>query len=165
MFTEEQIILAFIFNRSGKTALSPSDIYFPLSLELNWLTTTEAKDFVNHCQQHSLLKKTPEGLIPTFDLHTVEIPRGFQPTKKYTSQSIEKTSSAHKTTYQRILEHIHNHTELSIKELDKELNELSQEKNIHNILAAVLYAKKHNVELPVTSKDIEQTILKEYLFS
>ncbi len=160
MFTEEQIILAFIFNRSGKTTLSPSDIYLPLSIELKWLTNTEAKDFVNYCQQQNLLKKTTNGLIPTFNFKDVEIPLGFQPTKKYISQSIEKSSTEQKTTYQRILDHIQNNTKQSIKDIEKELNNISQKKNIHPLLAAMLYAKKHDIDLPITSKEIEHTILK-----
>jgi hypothetical protein len=34
MESEAKIILAFLFNRSGKTVLSEAELYLPLSMEL-----------------------------------------------------------------------------------------------------------------------------------
>ena len=46
MESDAEIIIAFIFKRSGKQKLKLSEFYLPLSMQLNWFSPQEAKDFV-----------------------------------------------------------------------------------------------------------------------
>ena len=92
MNSEEMSIISFIFKRSGKDRLSESEIYLPLSLELRWFSSTEAKNFVKYATQTNLLNKEDGFLSPSFDVSKIKVPIGFQPSKK--DFKIEK-SSAH----------------------------------------------------------------------
>ena len=62
MAAEAEIILTFIFKRSGKQMLKESEIYLPLSIELGWFTTKEATTFVKQAieQDRLIEKKVPE---------------------------------------------------------------------------------------------------------
>jgi len=57
MDIEEKIIIAFLFKRSGKNKLKESEIYLPLSLELDWFSANEARQFVNLAVELKLLTK------------------------------------------------------------------------------------------------------------
>ena len=62
MDAEAKIIIAFLYNRSGKTALKESELYLPLAMELGWFTTKEAHEFVTDAINQELLVKK-EGLL------------------------------------------------------------------------------------------------------
>ncbi|MCK5459307.1 MAG: DUF2240 family protein, partial [Thermoplasmatales archaeon] len=57
MNSEAQMIISFLFKRSGKDKLTEPEIYLPLSLELGWFSTREAKGFVTYVLQQKLLVK------------------------------------------------------------------------------------------------------------
>ena len=47
MDSEKEIIISFLFKRSGKESLKFSDLYLALSMELNWFTPDDAKSFIS----------------------------------------------------------------------------------------------------------------------
>ena len=55
MNSEWEIIIAFLFKRSGREELSFSDLYLTLSIDLNWFTPEDAKAFVNMAIKQKLL--------------------------------------------------------------------------------------------------------------
>ena len=57
MNSEEETIIAFVFNRSGQKEIDYSKFYLTLSLNLNWFTPEDAKSFVNQAIKHELLIK------------------------------------------------------------------------------------------------------------
>ena len=48
MNSEAKIMIAFLFNRSGKNELKDSEIYLPLSMELGWLSAKESQEFIKY---------------------------------------------------------------------------------------------------------------------
>ena len=52
MNSEVQIIISFLFKRSGKNKLKESEIYLSLSLELGWFSARESREFVTYALQH-----------------------------------------------------------------------------------------------------------------
>ena len=97
MYTEEKIILTFIYKRSGKEQLSITEIYLPLSIELGWYSTTDAQLFIQHCLKHNLLKQTKKGIQPAFDIAAIQIPNGFTPKKPYNILNTQKKRITPKT--------------------------------------------------------------------
>lgn len=161
MPTEEQIILAFIYKRSGKDILPPQEIYLPLSIELNWLSTKEAQHFLQYCINQHLLKKTPTGIQTTFDITTIHIPTGFRPQQSYTEpQSINKQQTP-SNIYHTILQTIAQQKNTLLKEIEKEINTLADTKNVHPITTALLYAKQQNISLQYDISEIQNIILQE----
>ncbi len=79
MNSEAQIIISFLFKRSGKDELKDSEIYLPLSLELGWFSAREARDFVTYAIEQKLLVKKGALLTPGFDVKKILVPVGFYP--------------------------------------------------------------------------------------
>jgi hypothetical protein len=77
MDSEAKIILAFLFNRSGKTLLSEAELYLPLSMELGWLSSKESQQFVKYVLKKELLVRKEGMLSPNFSLDDIKIPVGF----------------------------------------------------------------------------------------
>ena len=71
MASEKEIIITFLYNRSGKSKLSYNELYLTLSIELNWFTPDDAKLFINQSISENLLKKEKEELSPNFDFHKI----------------------------------------------------------------------------------------------
>ncbi len=161
MSTEEQIILAFIYKRSGKEILPPQEIYLPLSIELNWLSTKEAQLFLQHCLNQHLLKETSAGLQTTFDITTIHIPIGFKPQQTYTETQSFKKQPIPSNIYHTILQAIAQQKNTSKTEIEKEINKLADTKNVHPITIAFLYVKQQNISLEYTISDIQNIILQE----
>ena len=70
-------LIAFLFQRSGKTRLDEKELYMSLSYELRWFTPEKAKIFLHKSVENGLLKSEGEEYCPTFDYQNVQIPLGF----------------------------------------------------------------------------------------
>lgn len=154
--SEMQIILAFLFKRSGKEELSAAEIYLPLSMDLKWFTPNQAKAFVNMALQQKFLEKKDSKMIPCFDYKKVVIPVGFSPTKQDVLEK-ETKLDAIKTIMVRISEK----AGLSDAEVSERISKTSEEKNISEGVAALLVAKEYNVEFEDCFEDIENRIFIE----
>ena len=161
MYTEEKIILTFIYKRSGKEQLSITEIYLPLSIELGWYSTTDAQLFIQHCLKHNLLKQTKKGIQPAFDIAAIQIPNGFTPKKPYNILNTKKKTYYTKNIYQDIIQTIASIKKISLSDIEKELRMQVATKNIHHITAAFLYTTQHHITLEYDISDIEQAILQE----
>lgn len=161
MYSEEKIILAFVYKRSGKEQLSITEIYLPLSIELGWYSTTDAQLFIQHCLKHNLLKQTKKGIQPAFDIAAIQIPNGFTPKKPYNIPNTPKKTYYTKNIYQDIIQTIASIKKISLSDIEKELRMQVATKNIHPITAAFLYTTQHNITLEYDISDIEQAILQE----
>jgi hypothetical protein len=160
MYTEEKIILTFIYKRSGKDHLTSSEIHLPLAIELKWFNNNDAKYFVQHCLELKILKKTTEGLQPTFDINTTKIPSGFTPSLTFNLKNNIPNNSTTMNKSNNIMKIITEHEKISYSLLMTRLKKLVLTKNITTIAAAVLYAKENEISLRYDLTDIEQVIVK-----
>ncbi len=160
MGSEEKIILAFIFSRSGKEKLTLSEIYLPLSMDLKWFSPKQAKDFVNQALERKLLVKR-DGLIKTgFDIKNVEIPVGFHPSiKTFEQKKYEKVEDFEKT--ENIVTGILKKTNLSEEKILEKIREVEKEKNICFDVAALLVGKEYGVSLEDFFEEVEDKIFIE----
>ena len=89
MASEKEIIITFLFNRSGKSKLSYNEIYLTLSMQLNWFTPDDAKLFINQTIEEKLIKKEKDLLSPNFDYKNIVVPVGFTPSKMVFKEKTE----------------------------------------------------------------------------
>jgi hypothetical protein len=158
MESEAKIIIAFLFNRSGKTMLKDTEMYLPLSMELGWFSTKEAQEFVKYSIKKELLTKKDGLLHPNFPVGTINIPVGFTPTKKLFS---EKTHGEKKENIlEDIVAQISTQTNRSSQEILKEITSEEKEKNILPEVAALYVARKYNVDMTDWYDAVEQKLLK-----
>jgi len=160
MVSEESIILAFIFKRSGKEILKESEIYLTLSIDLRWFSTDEAKAFVQYAKVHTLLERKNGGFSPTFNIHQTSIPTGFSPLKK--KYEIEKeATNKHKDVFEEIVQRICENIEKNKGSVIKEIQTIQQEKQLLREVAALLVARRYNIAIEDFFKEVDSILLKE----
>ena len=102
MVSEEEIIITFLFKRSGKSKLSFSDLYLILSMDLNWFTPEDAKAFVNLALKQKLLTKKGDLIKPNFDYDKIIVPVGFTPSKQvFEVKKVENHDEAEKDFFSK----------------------------------------------------------------
>ncbi|HIH00236.1 MAG TPA: DUF2240 family protein [Thermoplasmata archaeon] len=145
MDSEAKIILAFLFNRSGKTLLSEAELYLPLSMELGWLSSKESQQFVKYVLKKELLVRKEGMLSPNFSLDDIKIPVGFIPSKKTFSETSDdlKGRNCIEEIITQISEHVHQEKTKIAEEIKKE----GKEKNLLAEVAALSVARKHGVDV------------------
>jgi hypothetical protein len=159
MESEAKIILAFLFNRSGKTALKDAELYLPLSMELKWFSTKESQLFVTYAIKQKLLLKKEGLLHANFPVEKITIPVGFTPTKKLFSEqtSLQKEENI----LSSIITSISEQTNRSSEDIEQEIHRLEQEKNINPEIAALYVARKYHIDTTSWHDSVEKTLFKE----
>ena len=158
MDSEVKIIIAFLFNRSGKNELKESEIYLPLSIELGWFSTKEAHELVQYALKQKLLIKKDGLLTPSFDIEKINVPIGFYPSKKtFVNGGKIKENNVMDTIVHRIVEKKNQ----DHKEIIEEIKQVASEKNILPEVAALLVAKECNIDIEDGFEPVENKILRE----
>jgi len=158
MTSELETIIAFLFKRSGKEELTPSDLYLPLSMDLQWFTPNQAKTFVNMALQQKLLIKKEGKLKPSFDYEKIVVPIGFRPSK----QPLEKKDlkedklDAIKTIINRIAEK----TGKDEQSIIEKIKDVEKEKNIRPEIATLLVGKEYDIDVDDCFDEIEENIFR-----
>ena len=91
MNSEEKIIIAFLFKRSGKKEMTQSEFYLTLSMDLKWFTPKKAKDFTISSLKNNIILKKEDFLKPNFNINNIDIPLGFVPSKDVFYEQKEET--------------------------------------------------------------------------
>jgi hypothetical protein len=156
MDSEAKIILAFLFNRSGKTKLKESELYLPLSMELGWLSTKESQEFVKYALKQELLVKKEGQVYPNFSVEKITIPIGFTPSKRLFSETISQQKTEH--VLDLIAMEIGKKTNRKQVEILDEILQEGQEKKLLPEVAALSVARKYNLDV-VEWYDLVETIL------
>lgn len=148
MGSETEIIIAFVFKRSGKTELKPSEFYLPLSMDLNWFSPQEAKAFVHTALNQELLIKKYGLLKPNFDIDSVVIPAGFKPLKQaFEKKEIIIQKQEKQDGVKIIVSKIMEKTDLDRQIIFEKIKSLEKEKNITLEVAALLVGKEYDIDL------------------
>lgn len=159
MPSETEIIIAFLFKRSGKSRISFSETYLTLSMDLNWFTPEDAKVFINGALKQKLLTKKGELIEPNFDYDKLTVPVGFTPSKRvFEEKEIEKHVVEPENILNKIVRQIVEKTKQNNEEILKKIKEVEKEKNITSEVAALLVGKEHGVYLEEFFKEIENKI-------
>lgn len=159
MDSEAEIIIAFLFKRSGKNELKETEIYLPLSIDLGWFSTRESHEFMTHALNQKLLIKKDGLLTPNFDIEKINIPLGFYPSKKTFAkvERIEEENNVMDTIVHRIVEKKNQEH----KKIIGEIKQISSEKNVLLEVAALLFAKECDIDIEDSFEFVENKILRE----
>jgi hypothetical protein len=158
MESEAKIILAFLFNRSGKTTLTEAEVYLPLSMELGWFSTKEAQEFITLALKQSLLRKEGKLLHPTFSVDTIAIPVGFTPSKKALQE--KKVEHHEESLMGSIIDQICEKTTQDHKDVEEEIRHEAEEKDILPEVAALAVAWRQGVAITEWLDAVEAILLK-----
>jgi hypothetical protein len=159
MTSEAEIIIAFLFKRSGKNELKEAEIYLPLSIDLGWFSNRKSHDFLTHALTQKLLIKKDGLLTPNFDIEKINIPLGFYPSKK-TFAKEEKIEEEY-NVIEIIVNRIAEKNNQEYKKIIGEIEKISSEKNVLLEIAALLYAKECDIDIEDIFEFVENKILRE----
>ena len=161
MDSDAEIIIAFLFKRSGKKELKESDIYLPLSIDLGWFSTKESHDFVDYTVKQKLLIKKEGVLTPSFGIEKINIPVGFYPSKKSFIEEKINLKEEKKNVIDTIVQQISEKTNQDLNDLLEEIKQAELEKNILPEVAALLIARRYNIDIKDSFEIVEGKILRE----
>jgi len=159
MDSDAKIIIAFLFNRSGKTELKDSEFYLSLSMELGWLSAKESQEFIKYAIKQDLLIKKDDMLLPNFPFEKITIPLGFTPSKKLFSEKINQFNEGN--IIEGITSQISSITNHSQKEILEEIKQEEKEKNLISEIAALFVARKYGLDITEWYDSVEKILLKE----
>ena len=162
MPSETEIIIAFLFKRSGKLKLSFSNLYLTLSMDLNWFTPEDAKDFVNMALNQKLLTKKGEIIQPNFDYNKIVVPIGFTPSKRvFEVKEVERHDENDEDILNKIVKRLIEKTDYDDLQIIKKINVLADEKKITKEVAALLSSKEYDISMEDFFEEIEEKIFIE----
>jgi len=160
MASEEEIIIAFVFDRSGKNEMPFSEFYLTLSIELNWFTPDVAKTLSNTFIKNKLLIKTKELVKPGFDINKIKAPLGFYPSKKVLERKEPVEELTEKDLFTDILNELTSKTEKNKEEILEKINKIQEEKNITKEIAALIVGKEFEIDLTEYFEKVEEELIK-----
>ena len=159
MASEHEIIIAFLFKRSGKQKISFSELYLDLSMNLNWFSPEDAKKFLNDAIKKKLLIKEDDQISSSFDVNKITIPIGFSPSKKILFDKKNKEFAEETNFLNQIVKRIHEKTNLNESQIIDKINDVSKEKNLIEEIAALLVGKEYEIEIDDFLKELDKKIL------
>ncbi|HET7323158.1 MAG TPA: DUF2240 family protein [Halococcus sp.] len=125
------------FQGRGAERLAESEFVVALSLDRDWFSPDQATRLADVAVSEGLLRRTDGTLVPTFDPEDVAIPEGFVPGEELLQQ---------RSTFEQVLGAlVANGVEK--REAVAEINRLQHSSAITIETAAVLYARRRDVEV------------------
>ena len=162
MPSEAEIIITFLFKRSGKPKLSFSELYLTLSMDLNWFTPEDAKAFVNFALKQKLLTKKGELIKPNFDYDKVVVPVGFSPSKKiFYEKELEMHDEKEEDVLKMMVKRIVEKTGVNEQKIIEKIEEVGKEKNIDLEVTALLVCKEYDISFEDFFEKIEEKIFRK----
>lgn len=158
MASEAEIIITFLFKHSGKSNLSFSESYLTLSMDLNWFTPEDAKEFINSVLKQKLLTKKGDLLAPNFDYDKIVVPVGFYPSKHVFDEKKDTKDTEEKTVLYTIVQRIVEKSTLNEQHVTEKINIIAKEKNLTSEVTALLIGKEYNIKFDDFFEEVENMI-------
>jgi hypothetical protein len=131
-------VVAAPFRGRGRDRLPESEFVVGLSLDRGWYSPDQASRVVDIAVGRGLLTRDGDTLEPSFDVGTVEIPAGFTP-----DEELLRSPSPFEQVMDALVDAGHEKQEAVAG-----INRLQADAGLTIGAAAVLYARRHAVEVP-----------------
>ncbi len=155
---EMKLTIAALFKRAGKQALSENEMRFALSMDLKWFAPSEAKAIVDAAVKCGTLIKTEEGLKPSFDLASTDVPLGFRPGKE-----VLECAAPQRDVFKEIAEAASAKAGIEESEIVAEINKEIEAFGglLEPRAAAAIVAAKHGMDAKKYAEDVEKILMSE----
>lgn len=125
------------FRSEGTTEMGESAFVVALSLDRDWFSPDQAKRLVDVAVGEGLLRREDGRLFATFDPGAVDVPEGFVPDEAVLQE---------RSTFERVLDELLE-ADHEKQEAVAEINRLQSELAVTIEAAAVLYARRHGIDV------------------
>jgi hypothetical protein len=150
---ELENIITAIYNKEGKQALTERELAMSMSMGLHWFKLEDARQVVDLAKSQGLLKEEEGGLVPTFDLSTMDIPLDYKPSEDVLSD--KKTEDVLMTLVDLIVRH----TNLEKTKVMSHINKKKNQLGVHIQVAALLVAKRYDIDVSKYYDVVENNVL------
>ena len=158
MDSEKEVIISFIFKRSGKKELSFSEFYLTLSIDLNWFTPDDAKNLTKEMIKNGLILEEKEKITPGFDISNIKIPASFRPSKQVFNEVKKEKTICEVDVLSKIIGKIAEKTDRDEKNVLEDVKEIAEGRNITIEVAALIFGKEFDIIFDDLYEEIEQKI-------
>jgi hypothetical protein len=152
-------IIRCVFKRIGKEEITDSEFYLTVSLQFQWCSPYQAKQFMHYAINESLLIKKGNLLSAGFNVNNVKIPVGFKPTLDFFKMFKSKQSSLDTLMKPDLFSYMTSKINCSVPEFEAFIDRIINEKKVSGSIALLLYAKKHKIQIEEYIPFIENEIL------
>ncbi|WP_256687345.1 DUF2240 family protein [Halococcus qingdaonensis] len=125
------------FKGRGEDELAESEFVVALSLDRDWFSPEQATRLADIAVGEGLLERTDEALVPTFDPADTTIPEGFVPDEELLRR---------RSAFEQVLDALVADG-IDKREAVAEINELQQTLAVTIEAAAVLYARRRDIDV------------------
>lgn len=125
------------FKGRGEGELAESEFVVALSLDRDWFSPEQATRLADIAVGEGLLERTDEALVPTFDPADATIPEGFVPDEELLRR---------RSAFEQVLDALVADG-IDKREAVAEINELQQRLAVTIEAAAVLYARRRDIDV------------------
>lgn len=132
-----RIAVAAPFQQQGRERMRESEFVVSLSLDRDWFSPDQAKRLVDVASSQGLLSHDGDQLVAEFDPSAVEIPDEFAPDESLLQEQ---------STFEKVLDKIVSHGTAKQTAV-AEINELQQDAAISVEAAAIVYARKKDIDV------------------
>lgn len=131
-------VVAAPFRGRGRDRLPESEFVVGLSLDRGWYSPDQAARVADIAVGQGLLSRDGDALEPAFDVGAVDIPSGFSP-----DESLLRAASPFEQALDALVD-----AGLDKQEAVAGINRLQADAGLTIGAAAVLYARRHDVDVP-----------------
>ena len=153
---ELENIITAVYNKEGRQALTDRELALSLSMGLHWFKLEEAHQVVDLAKSKGLLEQEEGsgGLIPTFDISKIELPLEYSPSEDVLSEK------KYEDVLMTIVDLIVRHTNLEKTKVMSHINKKKNQLNVHIQVAALLVAKRYDVDVSKYVDVVEKNVLE-----
>lgn len=114
-----QQAIASLFKRKGKDILPTHELELLASMELRWFEPAEARKLIELALNMGVLEDTGDGLKPTFDTNSIDIPLGFKPPISL----LNNLEHEQESLFMQLVNYISINSDLDSKEIVAKIND------------------------------------------
>jgi hypothetical protein len=155
------MIIAFLFKKFGKDALSFSEIYLTLSMDLKWFPPNDAKTFIAEAIKQKLLIKKGELLYPNFHYRNIVIPIEFHPDKNLSLNLKDNHSKPSKNIVEIIADQLLQKNPDDYEKIMEKIRCKAEDMQITLDVAALVIAKDYGLPVDDLIKELEDTFFTD----
>lgn len=156
MSTQLRTAVARIFQFKGKKELTKAEASHIVAFDLHWFNPAGARRLLEVAVATELLRAEGEVLRPTFDVKSVDVPRGFTPTKSV----LEVRADA--SLFHQVLSAARGSAPgVEPAELVRQINTLQARTQLDPRVAALLVAARHGARVAALAQAVEAELLRD----
>jgi hypothetical protein len=159
---ELKFTAAAFFRNKGKNVVTEDEFVMGISMDMRWVSPTDAKDVLSLLVQEGHLKKDGVYIRPAFDVHATDVPLGFKPSNDLVLRSKAKKKAVTPAADDLLTELMAKAESLGMKRKDfvVSVNSIQKRLNVDIEIAALLMLRDNGIDIDAYTERAYETVAK-----